>query len=139
MAIEIRIPKEINRYEAKFIGPFTLRQSVCLAVALPACVVLYNVLKPYALFETIGVVCMIPAIIAFLFGWFKPYGMKFEAFLQYVFISAFVAPSKRKYCTENFYAGIVEQLRKENHEKELSGKSRKNKMKKYRRSRDAIK
>ena len=137
MKIEIRIPKEINRYEAKFIGPFTLRQSVCLMIALPACVLLYNLLKPYVPLNMVGFVCLFPASIAFLFGWFKPYGMVFEKFLQSVFISAFVAPSKRKYRTENLYSVIAEEIRKE--EKLIAETERKGKKKKkYRRSSQAI-
>lgn len=138
--IEIRIPKEINTYEAKFIGPFTLRQSVCLLIALPICVVLYNVLKPYCPLDTVGFVMLLPASIAYLFGWFKPYGLKFEKFLENVFISAFVAPSKRKYCTENYYAIIAEQIRKDEL-LELENVNKKNKKKKtkYHRAKDAIK
>lgn len=135
--IEIKIPKEINRYEAKFIGPFTLRQSVCLLIALPTCVVLYNALIAVAPSDVAMFICLIPAGIAFLFGWFKPYGMKLEVFLRTVFISAFVAPTKRKYCTENFYSKIVEQIRKE--EEEANSKTKAGRSgKKYRRSKDAI-
>lgn len=139
MAIEIKIPKEINKYEAKFIGPFTMRQSVCLFIALPACVLFYNLLKPYAPVDVVGFVCLVPASIAYLFGWFKPYGMKFEKFIQSVFISSFIAPSKRKYCTENFYANIAEEIRKEEKLAEETDSKGKKIKKKYRRSKDAIK
>ena len=135
--IEIKIPKEINTYEAKFIGPFSLRQSVCLLITLPSCVLLYNLLKPYIPFDLVGFVCLVPASIAFLFGWFKPYGMKFEKFLKGVFVSAFLAPSKRKYKTENYYSIIAEEIRKEElNERDVAKKKKK---KKYVRSKEAIK
>lgn len=139
MAIEIKIPKEINKYEAKFIGPFTMRQSICLAIALPACILLYNFLKPYIPVDVVGFVCIFPAAIAYLFGWCKPYGMKFEKFVQSVFISSFVAPSKRKYCTENFYAAIAEEIRNEEKLAQEADSKGKKVKKKYRPSKDAIK
>lgn len=137
--IEIRIPKEVNKYEAKFIGPFTLRQSVCLLIALPTCVLLYNLLSPYVPMDMVGFVLIIPASIAFLFGWFRPYGMKFEKFLQSVFISSFVAPSKRKYCTENYFADIAKKIQEEDKLAQTKSNKTKRQKTKYRRSSDAIK
>lgn len=101
--IEVRIPKELDHYEAKVIGPFTLRQMVCLVCALPLGVLLFNFTKGYFGMETAGFFCLIPGGIAFLFGWTKPYGMKFEVFLRSVLISTVLAPSKRKYKTMNYY------------------------------------
>ena len=137
--IEIRIPKEVNKYEAKFIGPFTLRQSVCLLIALPTCVLLYNLLSPYVPMDMVGFVLIIPASIAFLFGWFQPYGMKFEKFLQSVFISSFVAPSKRKYCTENYFADIAKKIQEEDKLAQTKYNKTRRQKTKYRRSSDAIK
>lgn len=101
--IEVRIPKELDHYEAKFIGPFTLRQAVCLVCALPAGIIIFNLTKTHVGTETAGFFCLVPAIAAYLFGWLKPYGMKFEVFLRSVFISSVLAPSKRKYKTVNYF------------------------------------
>ncbi len=137
--IEIRIPKEVNTYEAKFIGPFTMRQSICLLITLPVCVLLYNFLRPYAPVDVVGVVCIFPASLAYLFGWFKPYGMKFEKFLQSVFITVFLAPSKRKYRTVNFYETLADEIRKEEAaQAEADAKNKKVNKKKYKRSKEAI-
>lgn len=138
--IEIKIPKEVNTYEAKFIGPFTLRQSICLLIAMPACILLYNLLGSIVPRDLLFLFMIIPAGIAYLFGWFKPYGLKFEKFLQNVFITAFVAPSKRKYSTENYFAYLNEQIRKEEQESASDNEKKgKNVKKKYRISKDAIK
>lgn len=137
--IQIRIPKQLGEYEAKFIGPFTMRQSVCLLFALPVCVFLYNSLSSVIPQDLLFFFMFIPAGIAYLFGWFRPYGMKFEVFLRSVFISSFVAPSKRKYCTENYYKLIADKIREEEIEMELANqKGKKQKKKKYRRSKEAI-
>lgn len=140
--IEIKIPKEIKRYEARAIGPFTLRQTLCLLVCLPCCIGLYLLLSPYVGTDIAGVFVFIPAGIAYLFGWYKPYGMKFEKYMQTVFVSSFLAPSKRVYRTENFYEKVLKEIEKEESAASFnsSGKSSvKNKTKKYRRSKEAFK
>ena len=138
--IEVKIPKEINKYEAKFIGPFTMRQSVALGIALPTCVIMYNVLSQYLAREAVVFALLFPAGFAALFGWVKPYGMKFEEFMRSVFISAFVAPSKRKYVTENYYTQLKKEIMKAEREEELAKSgSKKQKKKKYKPSKEAIK
>lgn len=106
MSIEIKIPKEITQYEAKFVGPFTLRQTVCVGICMPTCIGIYNGLSPLLGSNTAGYFCILPAGAAFLFGWYKPYGMKFEQFVRSAFINNVLAPNKRKYRTENLYDNI---------------------------------
>lgn len=138
--IEIKIPKEINKYEAKFIGPFTMRQSVCLGIGLPVSIGLYALLKPHLGVDLAGFIIIIPAVLCYLFGWHKPYGMRFEKYLQSVFVGAVLAPTKRVYKTENYYTSVLKEIEKvdaENLAQEQSGK--KKKKKKYKRSSLAIK
>ena len=140
--IEIKIPKEINKYEAKFIGPFSLRQTICICLALPACVLIFNFLKPYLGSDATGFVCIIPASIGWLFGWFKPYGMKFEKFLRSCFISAVLSPTKRKYKSKNYFETLNEMAEKEAQEASVGSKSKskkKNSKNSYKQSSLAIK
>lgn len=142
MAIEIKIPKEINRYEAKFVGPFSLRQTICLVTCLPLCIGLYLLTKPYVGTDLAGFFVIPPAGIAYLFGWYKPYGMKFEKYLQSVFINSFLAPSKRPYKTENYYSRVLLDIKKadaaETPKADGTKGKRKNQTKKYKRSKQAI-
>lgn len=99
--IEIEIPKDINKYEAKLIGPFTSRQTACFvgacALAIPAFLGLKEILpRDFATF-VIMIIC-IPFV---LIGWVKPYGMTFEQFARTAFISNVLSPKKRKYITMN--------------------------------------
>ena len=105
--IEVKIPKELDQYEAKFVGSLTLRQTVCVLCAFPVGIFLFNLTKPYVGVDTAGFLCLIPAVVAYLFGWKKPYGMKFEVFLRSVFITTVLAPSKRKYKTENYFKTLM--------------------------------
>lgn len=101
MAIEIEMTKEIGNYEPKFIGPFTIRQTVCLSIAAPVCILIYITLSPILTGDVAGFFCIIPAAIAAAFGWLKPYGMKAEEFVRSIFINIVVAPSNRKYIITN--------------------------------------
>lgn len=101
MAIEIEITKEIGNYEPKFVGPLTIRQTACLSVAVPICILIYVTLSPVLTGDVAGFFCIIPAGFAAAFGWLKPYGMKAEEFLRSVFMNTLVAPSNRKYIIEN--------------------------------------
>lgn len=100
--IEIKIPKEINKYEAKLISVFTTRQTVCVAITCVLCILTYNILKPIDT-NIASFACFAVAVPFVLCGWYKPYGMHFEQFFKTVLFSAFLAPAKRKYKIKNYY------------------------------------
>lgn len=142
--IEVKIPKEINRYETKAVGPFTLRQLLCIAICLPVGVGVYVLSKPHVGDSLAGFLVFIPGGIAYLFGWYKPYGMRFEKYMQTVFVGSFLAPNKRIYKTENYYAGLLREIQKaeaDEAEVQMAANGKKTKpakTKKYKRSKEAI-
>ena len=93
----------------------------------------------YALLNKIKVIimCMIIGVPAFLFGWFKPYGMHIEDFLKTAFISNVLSPRRRKYKTVNVYESIRDEILKEEELERLNGK--KKKKVKYKKSKMALK
>ena len=101
MSIEIEMTKEIGNYEPKFIGPLTIRQTVCFSIAAPICILIYITLSPILTGDVAGFFCIIPAAVAAAFGWLKPYGMKTEEFIRSIFINIVVAPCNRKYMITN--------------------------------------
>lgn len=110
MAIEIRINKDVGSYQAKFMGPFTMRQTVCVAIAAPFCWGIYFGLSPILTTDIAGFLVFIPATIAAMFGWLKPFGMPMERFLKSVFITMFLAPACRKYVTVNRHESALATL-----------------------------
>lgn len=93
--IEIKIPQEINKYEAKMVGPFTFRQALCGGIAAVLSWVIYNNLKGMFDQETIIGIIFVISCPAALIGWIKPYGMPFEKFFVKVFFSTLISPTKR--------------------------------------------
>lgn len=138
--VEIRITRELGDFEPRFVGPFTLRQCICLIIGAVPCYLLYTQLRAYLPVDVIGFFCIIPAGIAAAFGWFRPYGMKMEVFLRSIFITTFLAPASRKYRGPNRIQELiakVEAAELKAQEAEVSGtkkKKKKEKAAKYKRS-----
>ena len=93
--LEVKIPQEIRKYEAKMVGPFTARQTICLGIAALSGWLLYNALKD--VLSKTGIIGMVICVgmIAGLFGWAKPYGMTFEKFIGKMIFAVILSPAKR--------------------------------------------
>lgn len=151
--IEIHINKDVGSYEAKFIGPFTMRQTICVAIAAPICWFIYTTVSPKVSGDAAGFLMFIPAVIAWIFGWTKPYGMRPEMFVRSIFINMVLAPANRKYKTDNTVndvvysmeeqqnlseSGVIIQQVPETAQSEHTKSSKKQKKPRYKVSKDAV-
>jgi hypothetical protein len=102
--IELEIPRDIRKYEAKLFGPFTTRQLVCFVIAAVIALAAYFVLADMMPQDICFFVIIIIDLPLLLCGWVKPYGMPFEKFAKTAFTTTFVSPAARKYVTENAFA-----------------------------------
>ena len=104
--IEVKIPQEISQYEAKMVGPFTMRQAICGLAAIVASWTLRahlgNILSQDALISLIVLVCIPLGLI----GWIKPYGMRFELFFAGVLFNTLISNSKRFFRSADIIAKI---------------------------------
>ena len=108
--LEIRVTKEIRDFEPKVIGPFTFRQLICLGIGSP---IVYFILKYFSPLVTVDIaafLCFPVAAIAYLIGWYEPYGMKTEKFIRSIFINRILAPAHRKYKTVNTHEALIQEL-----------------------------
>ena len=111
--IEVEMPKDITKYEAKLAGIATIRQAeffglgAVLGIALRSAVI--NIGYPDAANFALIVGVAIPGS----FAVFKPYGMYLEDFIMQAFINNVMAPAKRKYEIENKYATEYTEIIKE--------------------------
>lgn len=120
--IEVQIPKDIRKYEAKLVGPFTLRQLIAFIVGCVIAYFTYKVMSSLNLKEHAVPMCMLLASPALAMGYVKPYGMPMERFLQTAFITTVLAPAERKYKTKNTfkYAAIKQKAQsKKEYQKRL--------------------
>lgn len=97
--IEIRINKDIGSFQPKIMGPFNGRQVVCVTIGGAAAMLTYFLTEPFLTQSSALFLTFIPASVAVLFGWIKPFGIPMERFLKSAFVSMFLAPSIRRYKT----------------------------------------
>ena len=131
--IKIPLNKDVGSYEAKFAGPFTLRQSLCVLAATPVCWGIYSGLTPILGGDIAGFLVLFPAALSWLVGWYKPYGMHTEKFIRSIFISTLLAPAHRKYKIQNHQAEMLAVL-----SAAATGTKQHEKKAKYRVSKEAV-
>lgn len=110
--IEAQIPRDIRKYESKFIMMFTLKQFICVIVASVIAVVLFNILKGPLGTQTASYVCCISAIPEILIGWFKFQGIDFDKFARAAFVENILARSTRVYEVKNPYRKALKPMKK---------------------------
>ena len=133
--IEIEIPKDIKDFEPKFVGPFTVRQTICFGAFLAVLLGGYFII---GMFTQEGIRVLIPLILSMipvLFGWYKPYGMKFEAYVVSQIFTVILPPKKRLYKIENEFDVLDKKIEQEEN---LANKNKnKNKNKKSNQAKEA--
>lgn len=95
--IETKVPMDIRSYKAKFIGPFTTRQLVCVAAS--ACVdaaLYFAIAKPLDVPIRLAVFVMALIDVPILSFIFEPLGMPMEKYVKDVLLRALMAPTKRR-------------------------------------------
>lgn len=125
MAIEREIPKDISKYEAKLIGPFTTRQVVCGVPGIGLALGSYFLLRPYISEDMCFFIALLVSLPLLLCAVAKPYGIPFEKYISIIFVSQVLAPKYRKYVTENTYKELEEI--KTNNKKKKKKEKKKNK------------
>ena len=127
--IELEVPKDIRKYEAKLFGPFTTRQLICFVIACGIAFLSYNFLKELMPQDILVVLIIVIDLPVLLCGWFKPYGMPFEKFAKVAFTTTFVSPAIRKYVTENAFSDketqdkLAETNKQKNAKKQIKSKN----------------
>lgn len=125
MAVMRTTLKDVGSYEAKLLGPFTTRQSICLgAGAIPSVAldyIAYNITSDATLLFVITMVIMAPFI--FLgFGSKFCHDMKPEDFVRDYIKYKVMAPPVRLYASETYYDKFEKEYDKA-HKDELNGTS----------------
>lgn len=96
--VETKVPKDVRAYKTKIIGPFTMRQLICIAAAVAFDFVLYLIVTALDVHLNMrlviyGLVFINLPILAFML---EIQGMPLEQYLSKVALANFVKPTKRK-------------------------------------------
>lgn len=127
--IELEIPRDIRKYEAKLFGPFTTRQLICFVAAAVVSFLMYSILGSLMPQDVCFFVIIVIDLPLLLCGWVKPYGMPFEKFAATAFTTTFVSPAVRKYVTDNPFSDKIK-------DDKIEKNTRKQRMKKIKPSKD---
>lgn len=101
--IEIEINKDISKHEAKLIGSFTTRQTICMVIAVLVFIGIRKIVPTMFPDDIRNFLCLIVITPILAVGWIKPYGLHFEKFVATVFVTNVLAPKIRKYKTKNMF------------------------------------
>mgnify|MGYP002857723534 CR=1 FL=1 len=119
MAISRKTQKDVGTYEAKFLGPFTMRQCAILGIgAVPSIffyAVIYSISKNFYV-SILGLIFMLPA--AFVaFGKSLCYGLNPEDYFIEWYFYHVKAPNKRVYKTvtvdDKLYDKRIKELKRD--------------------------
>lgn len=106
--MQVPVYKELSGFQPKIVGPFTLRQFCAVVACVPICYGIVMYLRPLVGMDLTAFALAIPAVIAYLFGWTRPYGMTIEKFAVMYVKTRLLPPNKRKFVIENTVVNSVE-------------------------------
>lgn len=116
--IDVEMSTDIRKYETKTVGPFTTRQTVCIAIGVVCAL-------PFLLFlhcdwTTRIMIALFAMTPAFLCGWVKLNGTYFEVVAIRFVYKNYLTPQKRKHKVNNVYREMYKKMKKEDEDRMLA-------------------
>ena len=99
--IEVPMNDDIRKYQPKVLGPFNLRQLLCMILAITVAIPLWRFIN-MEVDDKVLLMCVILLPILAC-GWIKMDGLPFEKLLIRMVYFYLLAPKRRKYISENTY------------------------------------
>ena len=97
MAIEREILQDITKYKTRFIGPFSVREIVCIGIIVAIDVPAFLILSQFFVMSFVMPCLIFLALPAALCGFFPIYDMPFEKFVISIIQTQILSPRIRKY------------------------------------------
>ena len=112
--INIQIPKDPRDFQPKFVGPFTERQTICVAAAVVIVFAGIWIEQHILKLPAISLIPpLIPAMIPLFMGFSEPlFKMQPEVYFKTVFHNMVKIPKHRSFKTQNYYK-LLEDMRTE--------------------------
>ena len=115
--VERNIPRDMAKYQSKFLGPLTKRQLIFGVPAVVLALGVYFLTKDH-----IGELAILLAIIVggplMLCAIYQPYNVPFEKFAKTVLVTYLMSPQKRLYKAEGSYDKAFRKLASADNETE---------------------
>lgn len=127
--IEIDIPKDLESFQPRFVGPFTVRNLKGIVPAFALGVPTFIKVNEYFITDISIAVMILVAAPFIAYGFISPYQMPFEHFAKLLFRNYFKAPKKRSYKINTPYEECV-YITPQKRTSKKSNKKRNNSLKK---------
>lgn len=126
MALSRKTQKDVGKYQAKLVGPFTVRQSIFVGIAAVIAMILWNMSDMFqmSMDSKIMTILVVAAPVALL-GFLNPYGMTCLEFIKQYYEYHILSSKKRIYQTITDDEKIIAQQEKQT---QSSTKNKKNKL-----------
>lgn len=111
--MEIKINKEIRRYQENLFFGLSLRQFVCSLLALGMAAGVYFLLKEPLGEETVSWLCILAAVPVAAMGFFQYHSLNFEQFFWAFIRSELLCAGPRKFRAENYHHLLLQTLEKQ--------------------------
>ena len=110
--MEIKVNKEIRKYQESLFFGLSIRQFICSLLAVSVAVGIYFLLRLPLGEETVSWVCILAAAPIAAAGFFNYNGLNLERFLWAWIKSEFLCAGRRKFVAVNYYQLILEEQNK---------------------------
>lgn len=100
MAVSRKTQKDVGKYQAKLVGPFSVRQTIFVGIASVAAILLWNIFDALhmSMENKVATILIVAAPIALL-GFLNPYGMTCLEFIKQYYEYHILSSRKRIYQT----------------------------------------
>jgi hypothetical protein len=99
MQLEVKIPKEINEYQEKIIFGMSIRQLICVSIAIVLCTATYFLAEPFIGGDLAGYLVLAESMPIMGVGFVNVNGFSFEKYVMIV-IRYYSSNRIRRYKTE---------------------------------------
>lgn len=132
MAISRKTQKDVGKYQAKLVGPFTVRQSIFVGIAAVLSIILWNISDVFQMsMEDKIVIMLVVAAPVALLGFLTPYGMTCLEFIKQYYEYHILSGKTRIYQTVTDDEKIITQ-------QERQAQSNNNKKNKSQKKKEAV-
>lgn len=103
------VPADVRHIKAKFIGPFSKRQTLAIVPAALLGIFLFMLIRDIFPLDICAIIIGIIDIPILLCGFVDIYGMPFGVYAKEIVINKLLVPKQRPYVTRNIYESLAVQ------------------------------
>ena len=123
----VPVPKDLTKVKSKILFNLTKRQIICFGTGILLGLPLFFLFKNSIGSSAASFLMIIVMLPCFMLAMYEKHGQPMEVLIKHYILARFIRPKTRAYQTDNFYAVIDQNIRRQKEVKQIiHGKQRKN-------------